>query len=73
MWLLFVTPAMLKVCLNEAFRFNEAEAALTQAEKILKQLSLMASVLDTEIEEWSVKLNLAIGRYLHFQYVIMHD
>jgi len=45
-------------------RLPEAEAALTKSEKVLNELSGMPLVIDDDIERWTIKLSLAIGRYV---------
>ena len=44
-------------------RLTEAEAALTNSEKVLSEFSSMPLVMDDDIEGWTIKLSLAIGRY----------
>ena len=43
-------------------RLSEAEAALSKSEKLLSELSGMPLVLHDDIEGWTIKLCLAIGR-----------
>jgi len=44
-------------------RLPEAEAALSKSEKVLSELSDMPMVLHDDIEGWTIRLCLAIGRY----------
>lgn len=44
-------------------RLPEAEAALAKSEKVLSELSGMLLVVDDDIEGWTIKLSLAIGRF----------
>jgi len=37
--------------------------ALSKSEKVLNEFSIMPLVLNEEIEGWTIKLSLAIGRY----------
>ena len=50
-------------------RLSEAEAALSKSEKLLSELSGMPLVLHDDIEGWTIKLCLAIGRCVS---TIMH-
>jgi len=43
-------------------RLTEAEAALMKSEKVLNEYSGMPLVLHDDIEGWTIKLSLAIGR-----------
>jgi len=49
-------------CIGVAGRLPEAEAALAKSEKVLSELSGMLLVVDDDIEGWTIKLSLAIGR-----------
>jgi len=44
-------------------RLPEAEAALAKSEKVLSELSGMLLVVNDDIEGWTIKLSLAIGRF----------
>jgi len=53
-------------CLNDVDivdRLPEAEAALAKSEKVLSELSGMLLVVDDDIEGWTIKLSLAVGRF----------
>ena len=43
---------------------TEAETALLKSEKVLSEFSGMPLVLHDDVEDWTIKLSLAIGRYV---------
>ena len=42
--------------------YSEAEAALQKAEKIHKERSRLTEVPHTEVADWDIKLNIALGK-----------
>lgn len=51
------------VSLTSIFKLPEAETALVKAEKMFEKFSKILSVSHDDIEEWDIKLSLALARY----------
>lgn len=54
---------ILYVSLTSIFKLPEAEAALVKAEKMFEKFSKILSISQDDVEDWDIKLSLAMARY----------